>query len=562
MQKEFDALQKIPQPNYYEKSFAHTTLIQETLKIQKKQLLISLSIDGNLKFWIKTKKLFEIYKTENFHNSKIKSIRKKKNEEILYTLSNNGKEIKMINLNTIDLIKTINLDFIIKKFLPFKNSSHFEDFLVIDEKEDLRIVSGLKIFGNVKNFVFCKKLNCVIFLSGKHFLEYLDVDDWKFVGKKNGVFFSSKFDTDLFCLKKKMKGKCLSMVLDEEEEFLSIYSSYLEIFIFDTKTGKLILELDTSYQFLIKSYPMFFIKEKHNLEKKMLIEDDLIKKLNNEKEYSQKINFTFDETKSFIIFPFFGGILIYSIKAKKPIKILANKEKERYISTTIYNPKTEKVDNIKSKDTIIISYPYKRGKFCLFTLRPPINPDPHKKAQPESSRDIPDNSHPKSAPKALSKAKKLSLSKRAIISTTLGSIHIELFPKIAPLAVQNFLTHSKNNYYTNCLFHRVVPGYVQTGDPRNDGTGGESIWGKEFRDEIGQVFHDRPFCVSMANSGRDGNGSQFFITTVPSPWLDGKHTIFGRVFKGSEVVTEIEALRTDNFEKPYMDVRILNVFVI
>ena len=571
MEKGFEALKKIPQTNYYERSFSHTTLIQEILVIEKKEILISLSIDGNLKFWIKTKKLFEIFKTENYHNSKIKSIQTNKNQEILYTLSNNEKEIKLINLNTLDLIKTINLDFKIKKFLPFKKKNHFEDYLIIDENYDMRLLSDKNkiIFSDVIDIDFCKKFNCVIFLTKKFFVEYLDIDNWGFVKKNNGVSFSSKFETDLFILKKKIKGKCLNMEIDSDEDFFSIYTSYLQIFIFDIKTGKMILELDTSYNSLIKTHPIFFIKEKNNLEKKMLIEDELIEKLNKEREYSQKISFTYDEMKEFIIFPFFGGILIYNIKQKKPIKIIGNKERERYISAGIYKSKIEKVDNIKIKDTIIISYPYKRGKFCLFSKREPINilkPTTSKtnKKLLDTSRDVLDENYQNNINiKNRIKSKKVNLNKIAIISTTLGNIHIKFFPLHAPLAVENFLTHSKNNYYTNNLFHRVVPGYIQTGDPLNDGSGGESIWGKNFEDEIcDDLKHDKPFTVSMANSGRDTNGSQFFITTIPSPWLDRKHTIFGRVFKGTDVVSEIEAQRTDNFEKPYKDIRILDINVI
>jgi peptidylprolyl isomerase domain and WD repeat-containing protein 1 len=100
--------------------------------------------------------------------------------------------------------------------------------------------------------------------------------------------------------------------------------------------------------------------------------------------------------------------------------------------------------------------------------------------------------------------------------------------------MENFLGHCQSGYYDNVLFHRVIAGFmIQTGDPLGDGTGGESIWGNEFDDEIlSQLRHDRPFTVSMANAGPNTNGSQFFITTVATPWLDGKHTVFGRVVKG------------------------------
>merc|ERR1712066_1097271 len=121
---------------------------------------------------------------------------------------------------------------------------------------------------------------------------------------------------------------------------------------------------------------------------------------------------------------------------------------------------------------------------------------------------------------------------------------IKLFFQETPKSVENFTVHSKNGYYDNIIFHRVIQGFmIQTGDPQGDGTGGESIWGGEFEDEFHRSLkHDRPFTLSMANAGPNTNGSQFFVTTVPCPWLDNKHTVFGEVVEGMDVVKKIEAV--------------------
>ena len=100
---------------------------------------------------------------------------------------------------------------------------------------------------------------------------------------------------------------------------------------------------------------------------------------------------------------------------------------------------------------------------------------------------------------------------------------------------------------------------IQTGDPRGNGTGGESIYGKPFKDEFNENLKHEAFMVSMANAGPDTNGSQFFITTVPCHWLDNKHTVFGKVYDGSDVVKVIEDTKVDKHNKPYEDIKIVTI---
>ena len=129
---------------------------------------------------------------------------------------------------------------------------------------------------------------------------------------------------------------------------------------------------------------------------------------------------------------------------------------------------------------------------------------------------------------------KKSYGTAAVIHTTYGDIHIRLFPDAAPKAVENFVTHAKRGYYNSTIFHRVIRKFmIQCGDPLGDGTGGESIWGREFEDEFSSLKHDKPYTVSMANAGPNTNGSQFFITTekavsfLPFPSFGGFSDLFG-----------------------------------
>lgn len=117
-----------------------------------------------------------------------------------------------------------------------------------------------------------------------------------------------------------------------------------------------------------------------------------------------------------------------------------------------------------------------------------------------------------------------------ILETTQGKIELILLPEVAPLAVENFTTHIQNKYYDGIAFHRIIHNFmIQGGDPTESGRGGESIWKKDFKDEFKDKVFDKAGILAMANRGPSTNGSQFFITTVPTPWLNGHHTIFGYI---------------------------------
>ena len=180
----------------------------------------------------------------------------------------------------------------------------------------------------------------------------------------------------------------------------------------------------------------------------------------------------------------------------------------------------------------------------------------------------------------------------AVMHTNMGDIKIKLFPEKAPKTVENFVTHSKNGYYNGLKFHRVINDFmIQGGDPRGNGTGGESIWGGSFPDEFDPELHNLRGALSMANSGPNTNGSQFFIVQareVPAnmreqmrdledngfpaditaayaelggtPWLDFRHTVFGQVTEGMDVVDAIAAVETVN-DVPRSDVIIESIEV-
>ncbi len=169
------------------------------------------------------------------------------------------------------------------------------------------------------------------------------------------------------------------------------------------------------------------------------------------------------------------------------------------------------------------------------------------------------------------------------VHTNHGDFKLELFPEIAPKTVENFVTHAKNGYYNGVIFHRVIEDFmIQGGDPTGTGMGGESIYGRTFEDEFSREAFNLYGALSMANAGPNTNGSQFFIVTakqVPAqmlkqlkdggwpeeiveeyakiggtPWLDHRHTVFGRVVEGMDVVLEIEGVKRNGQDRPFEDV--------
>lgn len=158
--------------------------------------------------------------------------------------------------------------------------------------------------------------------------------------------------------------------------------------------------------------------------------------------------------------------------------------------------------------------------------------------------------------KAMNDSTKADTKTVAVIKTNMGTIEIELFKDKAPKTVENFVGLAKKGYYDGVIFHRVIDGFmIQGGDPTGTGRGGESFWGGKFKDEFSpELKHDSPGILSMANAGPNTNGSQFFITLVPTPHLNGRHSVFGKVINGMDVVKAIGKTETNAQDRPIKDV--------
>jgi len=153
--------------------------------------------------------------------------------------------------------------------------------------------------------------------------------------------------------------------------------------------------------------------------------------------------------------------------------------------------------------------------------------------------------------------------KTVVLETNQGNIEIKLKVDIAPKACENFVKLAEKGYYNGLIFHRVIKGFmIQGGDPTGTGMGGESIWGKPFEDEVTPVAKfDGPGILAMANAGPNTNGSQFFITCAKTPWLNMRHTIFGEVISGLEVVQKIENTPVNGEDRPIAEQKIIRAYI-
>ena len=176
----------------------------------------------------------------------------------------------------------------------------------------------------------------------------------------------------------------------------------------------------------------------------------------------------------------------------------------------------------------------------------------------------------------------------ATIKTTMGDLKIKLFPEIAPKAVENFVKLAESGYYNGIIFHRVIPDFmIQGGDPTGTGMGGESVWGSSFEDEFSDKAFNLKGALSMANAGPHTNGSQFFIVSASqtpanmvgqleaagypveiveaykenggTPWLDNRHTVFGHVIEGMDIVDSIQNVKRGPQDKPVNDIVIESI---
>lgn len=417
----------------------------------------------------------------------------------------------------------------------------------------------------VNLMTFNSHFDTVISVDKAGILEYWQTHKSNFSFPEKLVHFESKMDTSLYEFAKH-KTMVVGLACSLDGRKFATMSTDRKVRVFQFLTGKLTRVYDETLarfaeaQHTPHSIPNMEFSRRMNIEKDIEKTESLV--------YS---NIQFDQSGHFILYSTMIGIKVINIETNKCINILGkgdnirplniaifqNKLKRSTASVTFEHEACENVNiGVTISDPTVFCSAFKKPRFYLYSRRLPsdvqeidrdvFNEQPTK----EEILAVTDNSHVQ------------KIFENAIIHTTFGDIFMKLFAKECPKAVENFCVHGKNGYYNGHVFHRVIKGFmIQTGDPTANGSGGNSIYGHEFNDEFNPTLkHDRPYTVSMANAGPNTNGSQFFITVSPTPWLDNKHTIFGRVFKGMEVVQNISNAKTNpKTDKPYDEIKIVSI---
>lgn len=574
-------LRALPFSNMYEKSYMHRDTVTCVAVAEATDFLITASADGHIKFWKKGQKEVEFAKQFKAHLGPITGLAVSLDGSFCASISSD-KTIKVFDVATFDMIAMIKLDYVPGCVEWILQRGDAEQKLAVSDSTSPNInIYDVSTGSNdpiatvtahsaaVTALRFNPIYNIVISADSKGMIEYWSPRDYQLSNDER--HFTSKLDTDLFALMKS-KANAWSIAVSPDGSRFAVYSSDHKVRLFRFLDGKLSRTYDESLtcaQDLQRTGgELHKVQDPIDFGRRVAVEKELAQDLD-----APHPNVVFDASGNFLLYPTLIGIKVVNLTTNMLVKVIGKVENtERFLQIALYqgrgSRKTMRIpidsdSKVSTGDPTLLCCAYRKERMYLFTQREPSeDEDEFGKGRDVFNEKPVGEAAIAAAAGALNVGSLLDLPRGAIIHTTYGDIWVKLFPDECPRTVENFTTHAKNGYYDGVLFHRVIKGFmIQTGDPLGDGTGGESIWGGEFEDEFSRALkHDRPYTLSMANAGPNTNGSQFYITCVPTPWLDMKHTIFGRVVKGMDVVAAIEKAKVSpKDDKPLEDIKIVNI---
>ncbi|KAG9009450.1 hypothetical protein FRB93_005386 [Tulasnella sp. JGI-2019a] len=578
-------LDHLPSADRYSKSFMHRDVLN-FVTVTKKDFIITTSVDGHLKLWQKQTEGIEFVKHYRAHMAPIVHVSASADGTLFASVAEDG-STKVFDVINFDMITMLKLEFTPKACCWVHKPGEALSLLAISEEGSnvIRLYDGrgdgtpMHILDKLHKspvhiMEYSPHYDTVVSADEGGFVEYWRPQEpWDAPKDIRGIW-EFKASTDLYHFKKTKNIPTAITFSPNSSHFVTIAFPSRHINIFNFLTGKLTRTYDESLsaiQEMQQAGTAVYKVDDMEFGRRLAVERELEK----DERAWRTMKAVWDESGNFVIYPTLLGIKVVNVVTNRVSRLLGKDETGRWLNLSLYQGAPSKkgvstiamaassnpiLQNRESRDPTLFCTAFKRPRFYMFTRNSPEDSRSH------GDRDV-FNERPTRDEQTLAIANapsaKSALPTTATIHTTMGDISFKLFPEYAPKAVENFFGLSKRGYYDGVIFHRVIKKFMlQTGDPLGDGTGGDSVWGKEFEDEFNPALrHDRPYTLSMANAGPNTNGSQFFITTTVCPWLDNKHTIFGRALTGLEVIHNIENVRTSKTDKPFEDIKIVNVDV-
>ena len=519
----------LPAAQRYSKSLMHRDQLAFTTFTPYTDFLITSSVDGVVKFWKKDFGGVEFVKEFKAHTGEIRSVNVSADGRSFATAGADN-TVKIFDVVTFDLLAMLSLDYSPRAvcWVHGRGASFPQLAVSCDDNAWIRIYDGrgenLEPLHTLKTIhrapvtimAYNNAYDCVVSVDSGGMVEYWQPSgDF---GKPDNVF-AMKSSTNLFDFKKAKSVPATLTISPSGHQFATLSFPDRKIRIFDFSSAKLHRTYDESIETITSM-------QQAGTAVQTLEDIEFGRRIGQERELDTPLlrarqNVIFDETGHFILYGSLYGIKVLNTLTNKLVKLYGREEPLRSLWLTLYQGAPDKkgvttvemaasenplLQEAEARDAMLVSTGSGKVRFYMYT----------NETNTSKERDV-NNEKPRAAGpgKTQDSSAAAPTGSTAVLHTSLGDIVLRLFADAAPKAVENFVTHARNGYYNDVIFHRVIRKFmIQTGDPLGDGTGGESIWGKEFGDEFSaELKHDRAYTVSMANAGPGTNASQFFITT-------------------------------------------------
>ena len=518
----------LPAAQRYSKSLMHRDQLAFTTFTPYTDFLITSSVDGVVKFWKKNFGGVEFVKEFQAHTGEIRSVNVSADGRSFATAGADN-TVKIFDVITFDLLAMLSLDYSPRAvcWVHGRGASFPQLAVSSDDNAWIRIYDGrgenLEPLHTLKTvhrapvtiMAYNNAYDCVVSVDNGGMVEY-----WQPSGDftKPDNVFAMKSSTNLFDFKKAKSVPATLTISPSGHQFATLSFPDRKIRIFDFPSAKLHRTYDESIETITSM-------QQAGTAVQTLEDIEFGRRIGLERELDTpslraRQNVIFDETGHFILYGSLYGIKVLNTLTNKLVRLYGREEPLRSLSLTLYQGAPDKkgvttvemaasdnplLQEAEARDAMLVSTGSGKVRFYMYTNETNTSKD----------RDV-TNEKPRAAATSQASSHKAAApaGPTAVLHPSLGDPVLRLSADAAPKAVENFATHARNGYYNNVIFHRVIRKFmIQTGDPLGDGTGGESIWGREFADEFSELRHDRAYTVSMANAGPGTNASQFFITT-------------------------------------------------